>query len=371
MIVVPSILLAKQMEPQGEIVLSQVYAWPGMAKDAGIYEFTMGTTGKRVKARYSFVYIYEDNQWKILHHHSSQMPEEVTANDAPKLNKEQVQNLFFLWNDALDTLDASAVASLYAKNAVLLPTVSDKPRTDPASIKDYFEAFLELKPQGTILESYVEYGANWAKDVGIYEFVMRADNNRKVKARYTFLYTFEDGQWKIVHQHSSMMPEEQIKNSKVVSAGMNIPTETEVRSLFTKWNDALATLDSKNVAKCFSMNSVLLPTVSDKPRTTLKEIQSYFDDFLLLKPQGVILDSFVEVGNGWAKDCGIYEFTLGSSGKKVKARYTFMYTFEDGEWKISHQHSSAMPEELMAKAAKLETLEKESKKKGLLRRILG
>ena len=299
------------------------------------------------------------------------MPEEVTANDAPKLNKEQVQNLFFLWNDALDTLDAGAVASLYAKNAVLLPTVSDKPRTDSASIKDYFEAFLELKPQGTILESYVEYGANWAKDVGIYEFVMRADNNRKVKARYTFLYTYEDGQWKIVHQHSSMMPEEQIKNSKALSDGMNIPTEEQVRALFTKWNDALATLDSKNVAKCFSKNAVLLPTVSDKPRTTLEDIQAYFDAFLLMKPQGVILDSFVEVGNGWAKDCGIYEFTLGSTGKKVKARYTFMYTFEDGEWKISHQHSSAMPEELMAKAAKLETLEKESKKKGLLQRILG
>jgi hypothetical protein len=28
-----------------------------------------------VKGRYSFVYTWEDEQWKILHHHSSVMPE--------------------------------------------------------------------------------------------------------------------------------------------------------------------------------------------------------------------------------------------------------------------------------------------------------
>ena len=43
------------------------------------------------------------------------------------------------------------------------------PRTDFASIEDYFVNFLKLKPQGEILESHVTIGMNTASDVGLYE----------------------------------------------------------------------------------------------------------------------------------------------------------------------------------------------------------
>ena len=35
------------------------------------------------------------------------------------------------------------------KSPVLLPTVSDQPRTNYDSVKDYFDTFLLKKPQGT------------------------------------------------------------------------------------------------------------------------------------------------------------------------------------------------------------------------------
>jgi len=54
--------------------------------------------------------------------------------------------------------------------------------------------------------------------------------------------------------------------------------------------------------------------------------------------------SYVMIGNNWCEDAGIYEFTMGATGDKVKGRYSFVYVWEDGQWKISHHHSSVMPE---------------------------
>jgi uncharacterized protein (TIGR02246 family) len=123
----------------------------------------------------------------------------------------------------------------------------------------------------------------------------------------------------------------------------------EVQELFFLWNDALASLNPDAVARRYSRNAVLLATVSDVPRTDYNAIRDYFVEFLKKRPQGIILKSHVTQGMGWCMDAGIYEFTMGSSGERVTARYTFLYTFEDGEWKISHHHSSTMPEKSSGK----------------------
>ena len=75
------------------------------------------------------------------------------------------------------------------------------------------------------------------------------------------------------------------------------------------------------------------------------------------KPQGVITDGVTLSGPGWCEDAGVYEFTMGADGSKVMARYSFVYVQEDGEWKIAHHHSSAMPEGLLAASAKIKQLE--------------
>mmetsp|Transcript_2685 Transcript_2685/g.3877 ORF Transcript_2685/g.3877 Transcript_2685/m.3877 type:complete len:614 (+) Transcript_2685:136-1977(+) len=320
-------------KPQGEIVEGFISIGDGWCSDTGIYEFTMGATGDKVKARYTYLYVQEDGIWKIQHHHSSVMPEEIAMGKA--ITEDEVRGLFHLWNDALATLDPKKVAWRYAKESVLLPTVSDTPRTDFASIEDYFVNFLKLKPQGEIIDSNVVIGHNWAQDCGIYEFTMGA-TGKKVKGRYSFIYVHEDGEWKISHHHSSIMPEGIVTAEPI--------TETEVRSLFGLWNDALATEDPFKVADRYSKNGVLLPTVSDVPRTSYPGIVDYFTNFLKLKPQGEILDGNIIIGANWAQDAGIYEFTMGATGQKVKGRYTYVYVFEDGEWKISQHHSSVMPE---------------------------
>ncbi|EJK63042.1 hypothetical protein THAOC_16321 [Thalassiosira oceanica] len=329
-----------KLKPQGEILESYVTIGNNWCQDVGIYEFTMGATGKKVRGRYSFVYVYEDGEWKINHHHSSILPEGIVT--AEPITKDEVRDLFQLWNGALATLNPKKVADRYSKRGVLLPTVSDVPRTDYPGIQDYFTNFLKLKPQGEILESNVIVGTNWAQDAGIYEFTMGA-TGAKVKGRYTFVYVFEDGEWKISQHHSSVMPE---------AGKPEAITEDEVKGLFQLWNNALATEDADTVAKRYASKAVLLPTVSDVPRTDYALIKDYFVGFLKKKPQGEILESNVTIGHNWCQDAGIYEFTMGATGDKVKGRYSFVYVFEDGEWKINHHHSSVMPEAILGSSPK-------------------
>ena len=323
-------------KPSGTILEGKITKGINWAQDCGIYEFSMGADGSKVKARYTFVYVFEDGEWRISHHHSSVMPEGISI--AAPMTKERVRNLFHLWNDALATGDSSIVASRYASDAVLLPTVSDEARYSSERIKDYFDSFLLKQPQGEILEGEITMGTNWAQDAGIYEFTMGI-NGSKVMGRYSFVYVLEDGEWKISHHHSSVMPESVLPTPI---------TEEEVRDLFQLWNGALATLDSSTVASRYSKNAVLLPTVSDIPRTSDALITDYFDGFLQKQPQGEILSGDIIIGNNWAQDAGVYEFTMGIDGSKVKGRYSFVYVFEDGEWKISHHHSSVMPEAYLA-----------------------
>jgi len=77
-------------------------------------------------------------------------------------------------------------------------------------------------------------------------------------------------------------------------------TEKEVRALFELWNSALATGDSRIVADRYIKKPMLLPTVSDQPRTDFDSVKDYFDAFLLKKPQGKILDGSIHIGDGWA-----------------------------------------------------------------------
>jgi hypothetical protein len=127
----------------------------------------MGADGAKVKGCYRFIYVFEDMvSGRFPHHHTSVMPKGIPTT-GPTISKERVRNLFDLWNNALATLDSDPVAKRYSKDAVLLPTVSDTPRTDYALIKDNFDNFLKKKPQGVITAGNIICGEGWAQDAGV------------------------------------------------------------------------------------------------------------------------------------------------------------------------------------------------------------
>lgn len=122
----------------------------------------------------------------------------------------QVEGLFGDFNKSWATNNPAAVASLFTKDAVLLATVSNKPRTNHAEIEDYFVSFLKGSPVATINSSTIKMGCNSAARLGTWTVTLTdAATGAKtdVKARYSFMYRLEGGKWKIDHLHSSMMPE--------------------------------------------------------------------------------------------------------------------------------------------------------------------
>lgn len=143
------------------------------------------------------------------------------AKDAPKVygneavapataEERQIAGLFDVWNAALATGKPSEVLKLYHPKATLLPTVSNRVRATPDDIKDYFDHFLALKPQGMINYRNVQVlDRDTAIDIGVYTFnIVKEGKPSKVQARYSFVYEKVGAKWSIISHHSSAMPEQ-------------------------------------------------------------------------------------------------------------------------------------------------------------------
>ncbi len=120
-------------------------------------------------------------------------------------------------------------------------------------------------------------------------------------------------------------------------------SEKDIAGLFERWNASLQTGEPKKVVANYATKSILLPTVSNKPRLTPAEKEDYFVHFLESKPAGTIDQRTIEVDCNSALDAGLYTFRFGD-GSTVKARYTFTYKWDGKQWLITSHHSSAMPE---------------------------
>jgi uncharacterized protein (TIGR02246 family) len=121
-----------------------------------------------------------------------------------------IEAQFKRFNDSWQTGDPDKVTALFSPHAVLLATVSNKPRTTYPEIRDYFDHFLVSRPFAKIDTSTVRVHCNTASRVGTWTIALTDPKTHKktdVHARYSFLYKFEGGQWWIKHLHSSLMPE--------------------------------------------------------------------------------------------------------------------------------------------------------------------
>ena len=110
------------------------------------------------------------------------------------------------WGNAVPKKDKPLVLSHYADNASLWPTLSNELRQSEDRIGDYFDLFLP-KIAGNVEWNQCSYQAIsethcvWS---GIYTFNLSSGVTR---ARFTYTLVKQNDDWKILHHHSSLMPE--------------------------------------------------------------------------------------------------------------------------------------------------------------------
>jgi uncharacterized protein (TIGR02246 family) len=142
--------------------------------------------------------------------HGGKKKAKTAATACAPVNQAAVEGQFAKFNGAWATKGPAKVTALFTDNAVLLATVSNSPRLNHAQINDYFVGFLKNNPVGTIDSSTVMLGCNMATRLGTWTvtFTDAATGAKMpVKARYSFIYAYDKGEWKIAHLHSSAMPE--------------------------------------------------------------------------------------------------------------------------------------------------------------------
>ena len=100
-------------------------------------------------------------------------------------------------------------------------------------------------------------------------------------------------------------------------------SEPEIAALFDRWNQSLQTGDPHKVVANYAVRSILLPTVSNKPRLTPEEKEDYFHHFLENRPAGKIDLRSIELGCNSAVDAGLYTFTFAKTGAMVSGRYSY------------------------------------------------
>lgn len=112
------------------------------------------------------------------------------------------------WVAAYNSRDPARIVAYYEKDAVFWGTTSSKIRTTPEQILEYFkDAPKRPDARVAIVDQEVRVAGDMAFSAGTYTFSDTRDGKPVTNpSRFTFVFRNRDGQWRLVHHHSSRMP---------------------------------------------------------------------------------------------------------------------------------------------------------------------
>jgi len=121
---------------------------------------------------------------------------------------DDIKLAFNTWIGDVNHKDMQKLLSLYDVHADLHPTLSEKLRSSPGEIEDYFQHFLALQElHAEVGNSHIQVFDNVAINDGFYTFSFKKNGKSQIlKARYSFTYLKEGDGWKIIDHHSSIVP---------------------------------------------------------------------------------------------------------------------------------------------------------------------
>ncbi|MFN3550446.1 MAG: nuclear transport factor 2 family protein [Endomicrobiia bacterium] len=124
--------------------------------------------------------------------------------------KKLVSINFNRWKNALQSKDPKKISKLYLRDAIFIPTFSQKLKIGQSEAEEYFQEFLKKNPKVRIIKRITKtIDKKHYLEAGIYEFNVGTKNDQSVvRCRFTFIWRYEQKEgWQILHHHSSLIPQ--------------------------------------------------------------------------------------------------------------------------------------------------------------------
>ena len=108
------------------------------------------------------------------------------------------------------------------------------------------------------------------------------------------------------------------------------------------WVEKIQSNDAHQVTNLYHQNGILLGTFSDIERIGKDLIFDYFKDLLKSKVDVEIITQHESKTESIYTVSGLYNFMV--DGKKIEARFSFVFLKVKTKWKIISHHSSTKPD---------------------------
>ena len=117
----------------------------------------------------------------------------------------------------------------------------------------------------------------------------------------------------------------------------------QVPTILSDWASAISPNNTAQMVRFYCVNAVLVGTYSQPLEVGLKQISKYFDWFLDKKSISCkIIDNVNQELDCCTISSGVYEFMV--DGKKVVARYSYVFKNINNRMRIVNHHSSELVE---------------------------